>query len=351
MTASDFKAAPLWISVAVFVVSAGVVWISGTRLSGYADTIAERTGIGHAFTGLVLLGVITSLPEAAVTVVASLGGNLPLAVNNLLGGIAFGFVILAVADAAIGQDALTSVVPDPVVMLQGNLSILLLALIAAGITAGDAALFGIGGWCWSVLVLYLAAVWMTRKSQGRFPWHPRGLERTPSGRPPPKGNSGHGGNSPLYRVLIRTAVAGLAILTAGFFLSESGDAIAAKTALGSSFVGVLLVATATSLPEISTVLAAVRLHRYEMAVSDIFGTNLFSAALVFLADAVHRGGPALNEVGRFAAVATLLGIAVTTLYMAGLVERRDRTLFRMGYDSLAVLATYLGGVFLLYRLR
>jgi cation:H+ antiporter len=99
------------------------------------------------------------------------------------------------------------------------------------------------------------------------------------------------------------------------------------------------------------VLAAVRLRRYEMAVSDIFGTNLFSVALVFLADAVYSGGPVLNEVGRFASVAALLGIAVTTLYIAGLVERRDQTLMRMGYDSLAVLAVYLGGLFLLYRLR
>jgi cation:H+ antiporter len=347
----DFKNYSLWLNIAVFAVSASVVWVSGTRLSGYADMIAERTGIGHAFTGLVLLGVVTSLPEAAVTVVASVAGNLPLAVNNLLGGIAFGFTILAIADAAIGRDALTSVVPDPVVMLQGNLSILLLALIAAGITVGDVAWLGIGTWCWSILLLYLLAVWMTQRSQGRFAWHPKDMDRPKSGRNPAKADSGHNRDAPLAGVVLSTVGAGLAILIAGFFLSETGDAIATKTVLGSSFVGVLLVAIATSLPEVSTVLAAVRLHRYEMAVSDIFGTNLFSVALVFVADAVHRGGPALNAVGRFAAVASLLGIVVTTLYIAGLVERRDRTILRMGYDSLAVLVTYLGGIFLLYRLR
>jgi len=347
----DFKAAPLWVSIAVFAISAAIVWVSGTRLSGYADTIAERTGIGHALTGLVLLGVVTSLPEAAVTVVASVAGNLPLAVNNLLGGIAFGFAILAIADAAIGRDALTSVVPDPVVMLQGNLSILLLALIAVGITVGDITLFGIGGWCWSVLILYLLAVWMTQRSQGRFPWHPKDMDRLHAVRNQAKADSGQNDDARLGGVVMRTVGAGLAILIAGFFLSETGDAIATKTALGASFVGVLLVAIATSLPEVSTVLAAVRLHRYEMAVSDIFGTNLFSVALVFMADAFYRGRPALNEVGRFAAVAALLGIVVTTLYIAGLVERRDRTVLRMGYDSLAVLATYIGGVFLLYRLR
>jgi cation:H+ antiporter len=347
----DFKAFPLWAVIAVFAISAGAVWIAGTRLTHYADAIAERTGLGHALAGLVLLGVITSLPEAAVTVVASAEGNLPLAINNSLGGTAFGFAILAVADATSGRDALTSVVPDPVVMLQGNLSILLLALIAAGIAVGDTAWFGVGGWCWSILVLYLLSVWMTHRSQGRFPWRPDESAPPQDDHSPPEGESEKTADTPFAGIVARMVLAGIAILVAGSLLSETGDAIATKTGLGSSFVGVLLVAAATSLPEISSVLAAVRLRRYEMAVSDIFGNNLFSPALIVLADAIHRGGPALNEVGRFALVATLLGIVVTTLYMAGLVERRDRTLLRMGYDSLAVLATYLGGVFLLYRLR
>jgi cation:H+ antiporter len=346
----DFQAAPLWLSFAVFAGSAGLVWFAGSRLAHYADAIAERTGVGHALAGLLLLGVITSLPEAAVTVAASAKGNVPLAANNLLGGIAFGFAILAVADVLVGRDALTSVVPDPVVLLQGALSILLLALAAVAILAGDFSLLGIGVWSWAIVAIYFFAVWLTHKTQGRFPWHP---DRTPEPRDasplPERRADAHEG--PLAALFARTALAGAVILAAGFVLSETGGAIAVKTGLGASFVGALLVAVATSLPEVSTVLESVRLRRYEMAVSDIFGTNLFSVALLFLADAVYGGRPVLNEVGRFAAVAALLGIAVTTLYIAGLVERRDRTLFRMGYDSLAVLALYLGGMALLYRLR
>jgi cation:H+ antiporter len=347
----DFKAAPLWVGIAVFVVSSIIVWFSGTRLTHYADAIAERTGLGHALAGLVILGIITSLPEAAVTVVASAEGNLPLAVNNSLGGTAFGLAVLAAADAAIGRDALTSVVPNPVVMLQGSMSILLLALIAAGIAVGDVAWFGVGGWCWSVLVVYLLSVWMTHRSQRRFAWRPDESIQSEEDHSPPEGESRQTAHTPLSGIVARTVLASVAILVAGYLLSETGDAIAVKTGLGASFVGVLLVAVSTSLPQVSSVLAAVRLHRYEMAVSDIFGNNLFSPPLIFLADAVHRGEPALNEVGRFSLVAALLGITVTTLYIAGLVERRDRTILRMGYDSLAVLLTYLGGVFLLYRLR
>jgi cation:H+ antiporter len=88
-----------------------------------------------------------------------------------------------------------------------------------------------------------------------------------------------------------------------------------------------------------------------MAVSDIFGTNLFNGGLIFVVDAVYRGGPVLNEVGAFSAFAALLGVLVSALFLLGLLERRDRTLLRMGYDSFAVLGTYLVGVAVLFTLE
>ena len=88
-----------------------------------------------------------------------------------------------------------------------------------------------------------------------------------------------------------------------------------------------------------------------MAVSDIFGTNLFNIGLVFLVDVVYRGGLVLNQVGRFSVFAAVLGIVVTTIFLVGLVERRDRTIARMGFDSFATLIAYFAGLAVLYTLR
>jgi cation:H+ antiporter len=149
----------------------------------------------------------------------------------------------------------------------------------------------------------------------------------------------------------KTALAGLAILAAGFALSRTGEAIGAQTGMGQSFAGFVLVAISTSLPEVTTVISAVRLGRYVMAVSDIFGTNLFNIGLVLLVDIVYPGGPILNEVSRFTVFAAILGIIVTTFFHTGLIERRDRTIARMGLDSFAVLAAYFSGLVVLYMLR
>jgi cation:H+ antiporter len=78
---------------------------------------------------------------------------------------------------------------------------------------------------------------------------------------------------------------------------------------------------------------------------------LFNVTLVFLIDALYGGGPVLNEVGRFSLFASLMASALGGIYLVGLIERRDRTVARMGIDSFAVLLVYLGGLWLLYRMR
>ena len=82
-----------------------------------------------------------------------------------------------------------------------------------------------------------------------------------------------------------------------------------------------------------------------------FGTNIFDFALILAVDLAYAGGPVLNEVGTFSQVAAALGTVVTLFYVAGLVERRDDTVGRLGLDSWAVVLTYAGGLTLLFFLR
>ncbi|WP_137179729.1 sodium:calcium antiporter [Roseomonas sp. AR75] len=348
----NFESWPLWLLAAVFAGAAAVVWVAGSRLAGYVDQISDRTGMGKGFAGLVLLGGITSLPEVAVSVTSSFTGEEVLAVNNLLGSVAAQVALLAMADAAIGREALTSVVVQPVVLLQAALNIILLALVAAAITTGDVAIGPFGLWSLVLLLGYLASIWALSGYEGRITWMVP-PEQDSEQAATPAAPSGHDNEDErsTRALVLRTTAAAAAILVAGYLLSQAGSAAAARTGLGSAFFGATFVAVATSLPEISTMLGAVRLKRYEMALGDIFGTNLFNAALIFVTDALSSGAPVLGRVGAFSAFGALLGAVLTALFMAGLVERRDRTVLRMGWDSLAALICYAGGIAVLYLLR
>lgn len=348
----DFTGQALAINLGIFAAAAAAVWAAGTRMARYADVIGAKTGIGHAALGLLLLGGVTSLPEAAVAASAALSGATALAINNVLGGVAMQVAILALADFAIGRRALTSVVPDPTTMLQGALNIVLLAIVGAGIVVGDVVVFGVGVWSWGILAFYLFSIRLLSATRETHPWRVNPLPEQTS----PLLSSGtadqmHDEGMSLRRVLYRTGAGAGVILVAGFLLSQTGEAIAEQTGIGSSFTGAVLVAVSTSLPEVSTVLAAARLGLYTMAISDIFGTNLFDIALIWLVDALGTGDAVLNSVGRFSQFAVLLAIAVTALFVVGLAERRDRTVMRLGVDSVAVLVTYVGGIVILYTLR
>jgi cation:H+ antiporter len=340
----DFSAFSLQINLAAFAAAGVVVWVAGTRLARYADAIAEITGLGSALIGMLLLGGITSLPEIAVSLTAGLSGNAGLAVNNILGGVAMQVTILAMGDAALRGKALSVVVaPGQAVLLQAVFSSLLLCMVAAGTITRDTAVLGVSVWSIAVLVAAVGMFWVLSRYRDPPPKRPRkeGEGLKPERQP----------QIALRHAVTMIVITGAGILVAGFVLARTSEAIAFQTGLGQSFVGAILTSTSTSLPEISTVLGAVWLGRYMMAFSDIFGTNIFDLALIFLIDASYSGGPVLNEVGAFSSFAAVLGIAVTLVYAAGLIERHDRTLFGIGIDSWAVISIYFSGVVLLYSLR
>ena len=350
----DLAEMGLALNLAIFVVAGIAVWVAGTRMSGYADAISKKTGLGQALIGLLLLAGVTSLPEIGVSVTAAASGNADLAVNNLFGSIAMQVAILAVIDFVIGRRALTSVVPDPGLLLLGTLNVLLLSIAAAGMVVGDIAFVGIGLWAWASLAAYIFSLWLLSQTQGRRPWLATDLAGggvVPLDEPAAEGEDDEGFAGVPRAIIVRAIIAAAVILVAGYALAQSGDAIAEQTGLGSSFVGFVLVAVSTSLPEFSTALGAARLGRFTMAISDILGTNLINIGLLFVVDAVAAGEPVLNAVGSFSVFGAILGVIVTTLFLAGLAERRDRTIFRLGIDSAAVLVVYLGGLVILYALR
>ncbi len=105
----------------------------------------------------------------------------------------------------------------------------------------------------------------------------------------------------------------LVILFAGTKLARYGDVIAKKTGLGGAWVGLLLMATATSLPELLTGISAVAFVQVpDLAMGDAFGSNLFNLVIIALLDILHRQGPLLTRVG---ARHTLIG-GLTVLLIA-----------------------------------
>ena len=344
----DLASLPTAAIIAIFAAAAVMVWIAGTRLTGYVNGISKKTNIGQAFAGMLLLGGITSLPEVATVSTASAMGNAPLAVNNLLGTASMNVLLLAVADIIYGRGALTVVAARPVTLMQGILSMFLMILVAVIATLGDIQIWQVGAGATVLLLVAIAALRLTSTFEQRHVWEVVDEDEDGEGETSlPGKRKEEPEERPRSTLIIRTASAAAVILFAGYFLSRTGEDIANRTGIGLSMVGFTLLALATSLPEISSITAALRMRRYELAVGDIFGTNIFNMALIFLADLVYVGEPVLAGTKAFEVVGALLAALLTAVFVIGLLARRSQSIFRMGYDSLTAIILFGGGLYFL----
>lgn len=329
--------------------AAACVWYGGARLAANGTAIADRTGWSDALVGMLLLAGMTELPEVVTTVAAAARGNASMVANNLFGGIALQTAILVVADLSLRRGPLTFFAPSPHLILQGLLLILLLALTVGCIVVGEPfAFLGVGTWSVLLLAAYVAAVSSLRSYGGAEAWKPVEVPEPVAEERETRGGTGE---RSLARAVRGLLVAGALVLAGGLAVVHSAEAIAARTGLGSSFVGATLLAGTTSLPELSTTIAAVRLGAYSMAVANIFGSNAIMVALLFVGDCAYRGGPLLDRADDSALLSAVAGIAVTAAYVTGLVERRNRSFLRLGVDSWIVLWLYAATVTGLYVLR
>ena len=79
------------------------------------------------------------------------------------------------------------------------------------------------------------------------------------------------------------------ITFAGFALSRYGDILAEKTGISSSWIGLTLLATATSLPELATGISAVTVVNVpNIAVGDVLGSTIFNLLILVLLDALYQ---------------------------------------------------------------
>jgi cation:H+ antiporter len=139
------------------------------------------------------------------------------------------------------------------------------------------------------------------------------------------------------------------IVVAAIFLPFIGDKIAEETGLGESFVGSIFIAIATTLPELTVSFAAYRIGAVDMAVGNLFGSNLFNVNILAVDDFFYSHGPLLNHVSGDHLVSAIGTISMTAVAVVGLTFRATRKRFFLSWDALAIAAIYGLTAFLLYR--
>jgi cation:H+ antiporter len=143
------------------------------------------------------------------------------------------------------------------------------------------------------------------------------------------------------------------ILFAATYMAGSADSIAVHTGLGRTFIGVVMLATATSLPELGTgVSSIVILDEPDLAAGDAFGSNLFNLLIIGLLDFFWRDGPLLNRVSATAVLIGALGILAIGFAAAGIYIHHEVDFASGLYISplsFGVILVFIAAMWILYR--
>lgn len=324
-----------------FALCLAIILFAGTKLAHYGDAIAEKTGLGRIWVGLVLIALITTMPEL-VTSVSSvvLVGSPDLALGTLLGSCCFNLSVLAVLDILHRHTPVLSMASTRHVTTAGWAA-LLAAIAAASIVAAGRFSFLDSGWLGIpsivIIVLYLLGMWwIFRRERGA------GVHDTQA-------------TTLLYdnftdrRVWIGFALAAAAVIAAGIWLSFIGDEISQTTGWGGTFVGTLFLAITTSAPELVVAIGALRLGAIDLAVADILGANMLDIAIIAPLDLAHGPGFVLSAVSPSHVIIASVALMMTLLVVIGLRFPRKRKTFRVAswYAPLLVML-YVVGAYILF---
>lgn len=320
-----------------------IILFAGTKLARYADAIAEKTGLGRTWTGLILLAIVTSMPEMATGVSSAALVKLPdLALGTLFGSCLFNLTILALLDVLVHNTPLLSKA-SPTHMVSAGMGILLIGIAGFTIYAGERISGLTLGWVGIsgivILILYLVGA--------RYIFSIERKRQSTSTEDKPQLY----GDVSTRTVYFRFALAAAAVVGAGIWLSFVGDEIAETTGWGESFVGSLFLAIVTSMPELTVTVAAVRLGAIDMAIADILGANMLDVVIIFWADLFYTEGPILAAVSGVHFITALVVAVMSLLVVVALRFRQKRkTFIVISWYGPLLIGLYILGAYALFTL-
>jgi cation:H+ antiporter len=323
----------LYLHILGFIVCAAVIIYSGARLSLYGDKIAELTGMGGAWVGLILMASVTSLPEL-VTGISSVAiiKQPDLAAGDIFGSCAFNLLILSVLDARIKKPLFSMVKSSHIVAAIFGIILLMVAGMAIYLAEEIPSLLWMSSFSFVLFAIYLVAVWRIFKyEQASLAESPASTVALTSSR-----------SADLKKAVGGYAINSLLVIGTAVFLPYFGEHIARETGLGNSFFGTLFIAAATSLPELVVSFAAVRIGALDMAVGNLLGSNVFNMFILGIDDIFYGQGSIFKSISPSHLFSVFITIIMTAVVGLGLLFKpKKKSIWLLSLDTFIIILLYL----------
>lgn len=326
---------PLLTSVVVLVGAVGVLIFAGTKLAYTADDIAERTGLGKATAGALLLGAVTSLSGIVTTITGAVSGSADFALANPLGGVAIQSVWIAIADLVYRRANLEHAAASLSNLLQSLVLVSLLALPVIAYATPHLTFGWIHPVTLAIPLLYVYGLRLVRVVEKQPQWRPRRTAKTASDE------SEDVSDAPMHRLWLAFGALAVLVGVTGWAIGRAGLGLVDATGIPAGVGGFTVTTIISSLPELITLIAAVRMGQISLGVGNIIGGNVFDTLMIAVADAFFLEGSVYAGAGPQALVLIGGTTLIAAVLAAGLVVREERGI---GFEGVAIPSIYVGTV-------
>lgn len=326
-----------------FILCTAAIVYAGSKLSRYGDVIAEKTGLGRTWIGVVLMSAVTSLPELVTGIGSVTYADVPdIAVGDVLGSCVFNMLILAILDAVYKPMPISTKAQQGHVLSAG-FGILLLSAVTLSLFLQQRVI--VLGWLGIYSLFFVVVYFFAMKIV--YQHERREIARFVKETAAEFQYADISTRSAVLNYIFNAAI----VVIAAMFLPKIGEGIATATGLGQSFVGTIFIAISTSLPEVVVSVAAVRMGAVDLAIGNLFGSNIFNIFILGIDDLFFVKGPILSYSNQNHAVPALCAMMMTAIAIIGLTYRAEKKRLIIAWDSLMIVLLYLLNLVLLYQLR
>lgn len=324
-----------------FALSVAMIGFAGPVLIRNGEIISSLTGLSRTWIGLVLLATATSLPELFTGISSVTIANAPnIAVGDVLGSCVFNLVMLVLLDELSRDEPLYRRIDQAHILTAGFGVILIGAAGAFLLLSQNGAslqFFHVSAYTPFIVIIYVVAM------RAAFVYEKR------SHRAPELGARKDG--ITLRKAILRYAGASAVVIGAGTWLPFIGQELMEITGWKATFVGTLLIAAATSVPELVVTVSALRMGAVDLAIGNLLGSNLFDILILAIDDIAYVEGPLLGAVSPAHAITAFAGAVMSGIFIVAMLYRPETRLRgTIGWVSIALLIVYLFSSYAIYMI-
>lgn len=279
----------------IFLIIAFLVAFSSIKLSYYGDALSKQTKLGSAFIGGMLIASITSLPEFVTSISSVLLNNPSLSFGDILGSNMFNIFVLSIYNIwFFKQDLFKNTNSKYKIECLILIIEYLIILIATYINSLDIV---------TIILLFLYLIYTIKVI-----------------------NNNDNVENNTYKekhVFLKFFAYSILLIVLSILLTTEADKITRiYPKVSSSSVGAILLGITTSLPEVVSTYALIKYKNYNMAISNMLGSNIFNFLVLALSDIFVKNNHIYNYVDKFSYMYIFGGIFITVLLLISIINKK-----------------------------